>query len=1255
MRYLSLTFLFLFSLMLASAGTEEKFKQIKVFVPDKQTVDLIWSTGIDHEGTAGKIGGAMEFVAGSFELQELTRKGIGYEVVIADLAKHYEQQLTRGRVNAMGFGYGSMGGFYTFNEVLTQLDSLRLLYPNLISVRDSVGRSVQGRAVWAVKIGSSQSAGKPEVLYTALHHAREPEGMMSVLYYMWWLLENYATNPEAAYLVNHRQQWFIPVVNPDGYEYNRQTNPNGGGMWRKNRRDNGGGIYGVDPNRNYGPMYMWNSPYAPNGSSLTPSSETYRGTAPFSEPENQAIDNFMRAHNIKTCLNYHTYGNYLIYPYGYLVRENPDSLIYRDWAYDMTAVNRFTNGTDMQTVNYSTRGVSDDYMYGDTTKPRTYTMTPEVGTTGFWPTTPEIFPLAIGNLTMNKRLAYIAGHFTTIIQHSIQDAGGNGFLNRGENFSLIARIKNKGLTSGAFVAVRATSSLPSIQFSGNPVVLNPVLPQQEYQVNVTGSVAWNATEGVPVQFYVRISDSEGFEKIDTLNYFVGTPAVAFADSASNGISNWNTGTGWGLTSNAHTPPSAFTDSPSGPYPSSANNSLTLNSQVDLTSFNYAQLKFWTKWALEPTWDFATVEVSTNNGSTWTTLRTELSHAGSGRSGGAQPFGTWGYDSYNPGQNWLEQSVNLSSYVNRQIKVRFRVAADAGDQRDGFYVDDIRVYGYSTSVAPPDTGIVVRTSAFTFNGPIGRLWIDSTIVKNATASPVTVTVAESSLTTTANPLVVGGNGKTLDAHSLIARFKPAFEQANLSRMAFQGGGEPASPDGASNPNAYTTILTDDRGENGVGAADIFRVLYQYRTSVLGNFHDFRIVMGNLPDTNVVIVLSVDTDQEFRTGLFPTPFGVGPTSRDIGSEREILIDASGILIDSLTGLGRIRAGVVLDVSQDSIRIVGLPFLLNIQRDSVLTISTETIIGGINANSLNDPDRKMNLGFVATRISRAANPLPDFAPSIGHANIGGETGVSWTTTDRTSFTLAANESTYFRLGVLGAKPVGTHRSQFIFRSTGRQPVTIPITMNLTTPPSPSIAVTPIVIRDTLALGDSVTNTLSIRNNGGGTLSFVVIDTALTPWLTISPIAGLVDSGMTTSVSIKVRSAGLRVDTTYAVLLVVVSNDPTRPAIPIALTLRVRRTTLVSESGTIPQTFALHQNYPNPFNPETNISFDLPKNSFVTLKIFNLIGQEVATIVNTQLEAGTHLYKVAAEKFGLASGVYLYKMTAGDFVQTKKMILKK
>jgi hypothetical protein len=872
-------------------------------------------------------------------------------------------------------------------------------------------------------------------------------------------------------------------------------------------------------------------------------------------------------------------------------------------------------------------------------------MTPEVGTSGFWPSQSEIFPLAIAQLDMNKLLAQVAGHYTTVVHSGIQESG-NGFLNRGESFSLVVRVQNRGVGAGANISVGATSSLPAVQFLGAPINLTPVAPRAEYQVAFNGTVATNATEGVPVQFFIRISDANGFEKIDTLKYFIGTPTVVFSDSASAGTSNWTTGTGWGITSNNHTPPSAFTDSPSGNYASSANNSLTLAAQRSLAGFNFAELKFWTKWAIEPTWDFATVELSTNNGSTWTTLRTQLSHRGSARSGGQQPANSWGYDSYTPGGTWVEQSADLSSYVNQQIRIRFRVAADAGDQRDGLYVDDIRLYGYTTSLPPADTGIVVRRPSFTFNGNIGRLWLDSTIVKNATASTVAISVAESSLTTSSSFNKLVGNGNTLDAHSIIARLMPAFRRENFSLLSFQGGGEPRG-----NPDVYTTILTDERGENGPGAADIYRAQYQFRTSGLGSFHDFRFSLGSLPDTNVAIIISADTDQEFRTGYYPTPLGVGPTSRDVGSEREILIDASGILIDSLTGLGRIRAGIVLDVSQDSIRIVGVPFLLSVQRDSVLTIGTETALGGINVTALGDPDLKMNLGFMAVRLVRT-NPLPDYAPTIGHANVGGETGVSWLTEDRASFTLAANESTYLRIGALGAKPAGTHRAQFSLRSAGRQPVTIPVTMNLTTPPNPIITVTPTTIRDTLALGDSVTNTITIRNTGGGTLNFVVLDTAGTPWITINPIIVSLDSGLTSIVSIHVRSAGLRTDTTYAVLLAVVSNDPLRSAIPVTLTLRVRRTTGVAGGGEVPATFALHQNYPNPFNPETNIAFDLPKSSFVTLKVYNLLGQEVATIVSQQLEAGTHSYKVSADGSGLASGVYFYRISTGEFVLTRKMI---
>ena len=149
-----------------------------------------------------------------------------------------------------GFGFGSMGGYYTLAEVIEELDSMKLLFPNLLSTKLSIGTSIEGRPIYMVKISNNPNVNEdePELLYTALHHAREPEGMMQMIFYMYYLLENYGTNPEVTCLVDNREIFFIPVVNPDGYEYNRQTNPNGGGMWRKNRRNNGGGIYGVDLN-----------------------------------------------------------------------------------------------------------------------------------------------------------------------------------------------------------------------------------------------------------------------------------------------------------------------------------------------------------------------------------------------------------------------------------------------------------------------------------------------------------------------------------------------------------------------------------------------------------------------------------------------------------------------------------------------------------------------------------------------------------------------------------------------------------------------------------------------------------------------------------------------------------------------------------------------------------------------------------------------------------------------------------------------
>ncbi len=97
----------------------------------------------------------------------------------------------------------------------------------------------------------------------------------------------------------------------------------------------------------------------------------------------------------------------------------------------------------------------------------------------------------------------------------------------------------------------------------------------------------------------------------------------------------------------------------------------------------------------------------------------------------------------------------------------------------------------------------------------------------------------------------------------------------------------------------------------------------------------------------------------------------------------------------------------------------------------------------------------------------------------------------------------------------------------------------------------------------------------------------------------------------------------------------------------------TSVPDNSTTPHDFALEQNFPNPFNPVTVISYQLSVNSFVTMKVFDVIGREVATLVNENLVAGN--YDIAFNAANLSSGVYFYRLTAGGMVQTKKMILQK
>jgi len=169
---------------------------------------------------------------------------------------------------------------------------------------DSVGASYEGRPILAVKIGpAGDSPDRPNVLFMATHHAREWISTAVAMKLIRWLADSGGT------LIQSRDVWVIPVENPDGYQYTFTTDR----YWRKNRRANADGSYGVDPNRNY-PAF-WGVDEI--GSSGIPYAETYRGTAPGSEPETQAIMAFHAAHPPVTSVSYHSYGGLVLYPWGF--------------------------------------------------------------------------------------------------------------------------------------------------------------------------------------------------------------------------------------------------------------------------------------------------------------------------------------------------------------------------------------------------------------------------------------------------------------------------------------------------------------------------------------------------------------------------------------------------------------------------------------------------------------------------------------------------------------------------------------------------------------------------------------------------------------------------------------------------------------------------------------------------------------------------------------------------------------------------
>lgn len=356
------------------------------------------------------VGDAIQFPAPEGRAAELKALGFTVDIDVADLETFYSMRLGR----RIGFG-----AYHTYTEAIQDMDALAAAHPTIMSPRQSIGTTLEGRTIWVYKISDNPGVDEdePEVFFNAYIHAREPITFEVVYDLAQYLVNGYGSVPRATTLVNSREIWILPVVNPDGVEYNYQTDPNGGGMWRKNRRLNWDGSYGIDLNRNFG--YMWG--YDENGSSSSPWSETYRGTDPFSEAETQAIRNFTNSRHFKSAVNYHSYGNLHLFAWGFDSFHIPDHEVQFGLGRMRRALNGYSTGATWE-VLYATNGDANDWMYGDGSEhPSVYSFVSEVGSNGdgFWPAESRIPALKAENLEPNLRLIELADNPARVLPPAV--------------------------------------------------------------------------------------------------------------------------------------------------------------------------------------------------------------------------------------------------------------------------------------------------------------------------------------------------------------------------------------------------------------------------------------------------------------------------------------------------------------------------------------------------------------------------------------------------------------------------------------------------------------------------------------------------------------------------------------------------------------------------------------------------------------------------------------------------------------------
>ncbi|MDX2115912.1 MAG: M14 family zinc carboxypeptidase [Planctomycetota bacterium] len=449
--------------------------------------------------------GPTDFMVPLDALPDLERSGLKVTVLSRDLQAivDADQRSNEQARAARGDFFAAYRTFTEINAYLDELDTAPGVPADQVTLF-TVGASIQGRQIRGIRIARATQPGtpaRPVLAITACQHAREWAAGSSAMWIADRLVRLDGSDPQVTGLLDRVNVHIIPIVNPDGYVHTFPTAQGGGNarLWRKNRRVNFAGSFGVDLNRN------WSAGWGLPGASSSPNSDTYRGTAAFSEPESAAVSTYLASLTpLKGHVDLHTFSQLVLSPYGYTselpARQAEIGPVTDAQLQAMAAVfgGTWIGGPANETL-YAASGTAPDWTF---TATGALAFTYELRDTGFYG-----FVLPPEQIVPAAREAYagilaLADHIVRRLTITVPSPPTALLQGNPTNFAVRVDLFNQYTLApgGALLRWRTDGSGPfaSVPLSGGPVTFTAVIPPQPCGSDVEYFIEATANDGTVV-------------------------------------------------------------------------------------------------------------------------------------------------------------------------------------------------------------------------------------------------------------------------------------------------------------------------------------------------------------------------------------------------------------------------------------------------------------------------------------------------------------------------------------------------------------------------------------------------------------------------------------------------------------------------------------------------------------------------------------------------------------------------------------